>query len=262
MGAQLSLTVADPKTVAELSRLQRAYDTSLALMILNLLLGFLPSTGISWIPYVGPWVQFGFILFSFGCSLGIYTLTQKTLPHNSILNRMQLAFYLLLLLVCMIGAIVQSNANRVYDECMANYYRPMYMPMPYAVPSINSTSGSDSALAAAAQPAPGVSSQSYMWPTCTLYAGASIVLNGIVVPVIGFIAMVLLSIQASRIWNTAQVKILSGSTRATEFRVPIEQFRAFQAWMEQTQGGSMNRSGSSLPMYQSVVPQSQKNGSV
>ena len=107
MGQTPSHFIKDPQQV---QHLQQVYDTSLALMIVNLILGFLLQASMGWIPLYGGWIQLFLLLMSLTFSILIYKMSNRFLPkqYSRGLNISQLVFYIITSLVCLIGSSVQA----------------------------------------------------------------------------------------------------------------------------------------------------------
>jgi len=114
MGQSLSQIVKDPRKGREL---QRIYDTALALMVVNLIVAFLPQTGIGWVPFFGGWIQLFFVLMSMVFSTVIYRMSNSFLPdyYGNGVNRAHLYIYILTVLLTIGGAISQSASQIMFD---------------------------------------------------------------------------------------------------------------------------------------------------
>jgi len=282
MGQQLTQMVKDPKKGREL---QRIYDTALSAMIINLIVAFLPQTGLGWIPFFGGWIQFVFVLLSLTFSILIYRMSNRFLPeyYGRSLNRAHLIFYILVTLICLGGSIAQTDGSHKYNKCLADassrYYdnyrttTSCYTPAPYyQYTTISSMATYTMIQEPAYCTTQSTSSNNYYYYggyyDCyrLMYSTASVIMNNIMVPIFSFIGMVLLSIQCSYLWNEAssQARKLAGSmqmmpmtvqavsmttpTGQHQVVVPASTFNAFAQWAA-TNSVAQQDTQTTLPAY-------------
>jgi hypothetical protein len=240
MGQSLSQIVKDPRKGREL---QRNYDIALALMIINLIVAFLPQTGVGWVPFFGGWIQFFFVIMSMTFSAVIYRMSSRFLPeyYGHGVNRAHLIIYILVVLLTIGGAISQSVSQMKYNQCVNSGREPYY----------NYGYGG------------------YWNCYYLMYDMPSIILNNIIVPILSFVAMVLFSIQCSYMWNEAQnqARKLSGSlpmismqtvsiatpTGQHQVVVPVSTFNAFTQWAAANATAAATNSHPTLPAYSAPV---------
>jgi hypothetical protein len=282
MGQNLSQIVKDPRKGREL---QRIYDTSLALMIVNLIVAFLPQTGLGWIPFFGGWVQLLFVLMSMTFSIIIYRMSNSFLPeyYGRGVNRAHLWIYILVVLLTIGGAISQSASQAKYDRCMSkareDYYNRYSTPTCYTPTNyVYTTVGTMPTYVPVAQPEIcSISTPSYGYYdgyySCygLMFDTPSIIMNNIMVPILSFVAMVLFSIQCSFLWNesngqarklagqiqmmpvTMQTVTVTTPTGQHQVTVPVTTYNAF-AQYGATQGLEQQTLPAYAPPMQPPVP--------
>jgi len=119
MGQQFSTIVPDKKRANEL---QHVYDTSLALMIVNLMICFLPIAGFYWIEVAGVWIQVALSLITTIFSVIIYRLSKKYMADLNVgLNRAHLSMAILALIISIVGASVATSGWTQYYQCKTDF---------------------------------------------------------------------------------------------------------------------------------------------
>lgn len=250
MGQQFATQIKDIKVAREL---QHVYDTSLAIMIVNLIVCTLPLAGLYWIPSVGVWIEMGLTLTSVIFSTVIYRMSRHYVPEIGFhLNRVQLIFSILTFILSLSGAAVDTSSWAAYNQCQAEssrkweeYYRS------YTVQTYKYCSDSSN-VTCYAYTMPSYSASypvSYCyWP---MLSAPTIVLSAALSPLFALITSILLSIQASYLWNDSisrARKIRRGTlksnsddiivaTMATDgtFTLPSRMAIEFQQWLAQQQ---------------------------
>jgi len=188
------------------AHLQRVYDTALALMIVNLIVAFLPVTGLYWIPQVGPWFQFGFELLGLAFAIVIYRMSKNFIPQDGgkALNRAMLIMTILTIFFTFCGAIAQSVQVDKVMRCRNDLYAEHQKRMSQT-PSYQCEPGVPCAV-------PAYYYEPNYWSCGSYdYFGPSIFINAILVPIMAFVSMVLFSIRCSALWNEA---VLQGAKLA------------------------------------------------
>lgn len=213
MGQSQSIQkVKNPKQRAQL---QQIFDTSVALMVVNLVAVFLPLTFLFWILMAGPWIQFGLASMGLIFSCFIFRMASKNLQEANVhLNRTHLAFAVLMFVGALVGAAIETETVRRRFECDAEYnrqatiyYNGYYVRQQeyYAKHYEHCMAvNNESYCKANSYSTFYYDSASYPAYSCgDFYSPAAVGFGGVATPIFALIQMILLSIVASQLWNHA-----------------------------------------------------------